>query len=221
MQRSTPHDPALRPGSAVEVDARGRIRTERLLIRPLDEGDRNAFIALVRSNADRLAGRIPLHEQGETDDAFFDRQLDTTRRTDADRTAMRRVAVLSDGSELTGSLVGCFNLNSITRGLAWEADAAWWVDHARAGRGLATEGVRALLQHAFDPLPAGLGLHSVHCGIEHGNAASRRVAERCGFRHQPGRQSYLKIGTSWVMHEFHLATPETPAGAEPLSRRPA
>jgi Tfp pilus assembly PilM family ATPase len=74
---------------------------------------------------------------------------------------------------------------------------------------LRTAGVRALLDHAFGDMPGGLGLHGVHCGIEPENAASVRVAQKCGFVHKPERKSHLKVGERWVMHEFYLATPGT------------
>ncbi len=179
------------------------IRTDRLDLRPLEPGDRAPYLALVAQNAENLSAWIPLHEPGETDDAFFDRQLRLCREGDKAGNAWRRVATLHDGT-----IVGCFHLNSVTRGLAWEADAAWWVGAEHAGQGLATEGVRAMVAFAFEPLPVGLGLHSVHCGIEPGNEASRRVAEKCGFALKPGRRSYLKVGPRWVQHEFYLVTPD-------------
>jgi RimJ/RimL family protein N-acetyltransferase len=197
------------PLAAVAVESGAALATPRLVLRPLRESDRGAFIDLVRSNAEALSGSLTLHEVGEDDDAFFDRQLEACRRGDADRSCCRRVGELAEGLGGTprGALAGCFHLNSIQRGLSWEADAAWWVDRSLAGRGLATEAVRALLAHAFEPMPGGLGLHGVHCGIEASNAASVRVAEKCGFTHRPGARSYLRVGERWVIHEFYLATP--------------
>lgn len=215
MSRSSSPATALSPSvlarSPVVVDADRVLRTERLILRPLIEADRGAYLGLIRSNIEHLERWLPVHEPGEPDDAYFDRQLAACARGDADRSCCRRVAELVSG----GGLVGCFHLNSITRGLGWEADAVWWVAREHGGRGLATEGLSALLAFAFDPLPSGLGLHSVHCGIAAdsagGNAASARVAEKCGFRLCPGRQSYLKVGQRWAMHDFYLATP--PRGA--------
>ncbi len=192
-----------RPAAPVGVRVPGPVRTDRLTLRRLDEHDRAVFLGLVKDNTAHLEGLFPLHEPGESDDAYFDRMLAAAAEGDARGTAWRRVGVLGDGS-----IVGCFHLNAITRGLAWEADASWWIARDHTGRGLATEGVRAMLDHAFEPLPAGLGLHAVHCGISPGNTASRRVAEKCGFRHVPERQSYLKVGPDWVMHDFFIAEPD-------------
>lgn len=193
----------LRPAAPVRVTVPEPVWTERLMLRRLEGRDRDAFLGLVKDNTAHLEGLFPLHEPGESDDAYFDRMLDAAAEGDARGNAWRRVALLGDGS-----IVGCFHLNAITRGLAWEADASWWIAREHTGRGLATEGVRAMLDHAFEPLPAGLGLHAVHCGISPGNAASRRVAEKCGFRCVPDRQSYLKVGPNWVMHDFFIAEPD-------------
>lgn len=204
------------PTAPVAVETSGVLRTPRLLLRPLTEHDRAAYLSLVDDNRAELDGRIPLCEPGESDDAFFGRQLEACRAGDADHGCCRRVAELAGeigecnaGAGRPGTLVGCFNLNAIQRGLAWEADAAWWIGARFTGLGLATEGVRALLGYAFEAMPAGLGLHGVHCGIEASNAASIRIAEKCGFEHRPGAQSYLKVGQRWVNHEFYMATPDS------------
>jgi len=177
------------------------VRTERLTLRPLLSIDRGPFLTLVRSSWEHLAEWVPLHENGESDDAYFDRQLRLCTDGDAKGSAWRRVGVLDDGR-----LVGMFNLNAISRGLSWEADAAWWLGVDHLGRGLATEGVRGMLRHALTPAPGGLGLFGVHCGIAPANESSRRVAERCGFVHQDGRHSYLKVGGHWAYHDFFLCS---------------
>ena len=53
------------------------------------------------------------------------------------------------------------------------------------GRGFATEALRAVLAWA----DAQLGGRSTACVIEPDNAASRRVAEKCGYR-EVGRTTY-------------------------------
>lgn len=198
--------PASAPSAALDRD--GAIQTPRLTLRRLREHDRHEFIALVRANITQLAPHIPMHRAGEDDDAFFDRMSLLAEEGDRRGLAWRRVATLRDGT-----LVGCFHLNSITRGLSWEGDAAWWIGREHAGQGLATEGLAAMLAHAFAPLPAGLGLNAIHCGIEASNDASRRVAIKAGFVHRPGRHSYLRIGSRWAIHEFYLADPESVARA--------
>lgn len=196
---------SLAASSPTRIDIPEMVRTARLTLRPLLSIDRGPFLELVRTSWEHLSPWVPLAESGESDDAFFDRQVRLCAQGDADGSAWRRVGVLDDGG-----LVGMFNLNAISRGLSWEADAAWWLGVDHLGRGLASEGVSAMLRHALTPAPGGLGLFGVHCGIAPLNEASRRVAERCGFVHQPGKHSYLKVGGRWAYHEFFLCS-EPPA----------
>lgn len=195
------------PARPVEVPAvHGAEMPVRL--RRLEQSDRAAYAAMLARSRETVSRWLPLNEPGETDDALFDRQLALAEDGDRTRGSWRRVGTLPDGM-----LCGVFCLNSISRGMSWEADAVWWIDAALRRRGLATAGVRAMLTHAFGDMPVGLGLHSVHCGIEQGNGTSVRVAERCGFVHKPEKRSHLKVGNRWAMHEFYLATPELFAAA--------
>ncbi|MFF5085238.1 GNAT family N-acetyltransferase [Actinoplanes sp. NPDC000266] len=60
------------------------------------------------------------------------------------------------------------------------AQIGYWMDPKARGRGLATAAVRALCGWGFGPL--GLGL--IEWRAEVGNVASRRVAEKAGFRYE-------------------------------------
>jgi len=58
------------------------------------------------------------------------------------------------------------------------AQVGYWMDPSARGHGVATAAVRALCEWAFDRL----GLSVIEWRAEVGNAASRRVAEKAGFR---------------------------------------
>lgn len=183
------------------------VETDRLVLRSLQPTDREAYLSLVESSREHLQQWIPLEEVGETSDAYFDRQVAYAADGDAKSGAWRRVGIMKDGPE-AGQIVGCFHLNAISRGLEWEADAAWWVGAQFTRQGLAMEGAKAMLQHAFDPLGIGLGLHAVHAGIEPENNASRSMALKLGFEHIQSKRSHIKVGDRWAMHEFYLITPD-------------
>lgn len=129
---------------------------------------------------------------------MFDRQLRMTHEGDAKGTAWRRAAFLDDGR-----FVGCFNLNAITRGLTFTADANWWVSADHAGRGLAGEGVAAMLDVALDDLPRGLGLHRVSALIAPDNAASLAVARRAGMTRTAEAPVPLELCGRLVAHDVH------------------
>ena len=63
------------------------------------------------------------------------------------------------------------------------AEIGFWAHPDARGQGLVGEAVRLALGHAFRPeAEGGLGRHRVQLGASWNNAASRRVAERAGFR---------------------------------------
>ena len=180
----------------VRVDPPGALRTARMLLRPLTAADEAAYIGAVQSSRRELHACMPVHKEGETDVQMFTRQLRVVGEEQAAGKCFRCVGVLEDGR-----IAGGFNLNAISRGLEWRADLAWWVATPLTGRGLATEGVTALLDHALADLPVGLGLHRVHAWITRENAASVRVAEKAGMVLDAGARSFLDTGSNWALHD--------------------
>lgn len=191
----------LAPSRAVEVVGPSGIVTPRMVLRPLREADRGAFLRAVGASRAHLERWVPLHNAEETDDEYFDRQWSLAETGDRQGGSWRRVGVLSDGR-----IVGGFNLNAIARGLQSSADANWWISSEFVRQGYGREGLDAMLRHAFADLPGGLGLHTVHAGIAPGNEASIRLAATMGFRHDPGVQSYLRIGDRWELHDIYAIT---------------
>jgi RimJ/RimL family protein N-acetyltransferase len=90
----------------------------------------------------------------------------------------------ADGSSLTwairvdGALVGMIGLE---RRPAASAELGYWLGPGARGRGLMARAVAAVVDHAFAPEPAGLGLDRLVWHAYVGNWPSRRVAERAGF----------------------------------------
>lgn len=191
------------PPEPVAVGAPGTLRTPRLLLRPLRESDRERYLETLRAARAALDRHSPLHRDGETDEQLFGRQLALTSESDAAGSGFRRVGVLEDGT-----IVGAFNLHGITRGLEFKADANWWVRTDLTGRGLASEGVGALVRHALADLPEGLGLHAVQAWITRDNAASIRIAEKLGFVRAGEERSHLLTGSNWMLHDLYVRRAE-------------
>ena len=84
----------------------------------------------------------------------------------------------------TGRIVGGMSLFPRDAGarvqlaLADRVELGYWLDAAATGRGLVTEGVRALLDAAARAFPA-MHLAEIHCHVE--NAPSNAVPKRLGF----------------------------------------
>lgn len=201
---------------ALEVPSR-LLTTGRFMLRPLVADDRAAYLDAVRISRRELERTHPLHEAGESDDEFFRRQLKLQAEGERTGRAFRRVGALGDGR-----IIGAFNVTAIARGLSFEGELAWWVRSDMAGRGLATEGVRAIAAYAFSDLPQGLGLQTLHAMIEPSNPASRRIAEKLGFTTMKGVTAKVRIGDEWRTHELFALTLESlqPAATR-LAREPA
>lgn len=171
------------------------IRTPRLTLRLPEERDCAEFIRAMRASADHLrpwSTRLP---EGGADEAYFAGILSRARQEWDAGTGVRLLAFLDDGT-----LAGTFNLNNIVRGVFQNADAGWAVMSACVGSGMATEGVKAMLGLAFRVEPPGLGLHRVQANIIPGNAASLRVARKCGFREEGLARRLLMIDGRWQDH---------------------
>ena len=61
-----------------------------------------------------------------------------------------------------------------------ECELGYWLGKPFWGRGIMPEAAREMLRRAFEDL----GMSKVWCGYYEGNAKSRRVQEKCGFRYQ-------------------------------------
>ncbi|MFA6045266.1 MAG: GNAT family N-acetyltransferase [Phycisphaerales bacterium] len=186
--------PMLVPPRPLHVDSPGVLRTLRLALRPLTSRDRKEFIRVLELDAAHLAP-LKFRRDGETAADLFERQLILTEEGERTGRAWRRAAFLADGR-----LVGCFNLGEITRGLCFTGLASWWVSPDLTGRGYATEGVRALVDHATTDLPFGIGLHTVRAHIQAGNTPSRSLAARIGMKRLPNTVQ-ISGPQGWEAHE--------------------
>src|SRR5215468_1677952 len=171
----------MHPAGPAEADATPEdarpITSARMVLRRLRAGDCVEFLRVMRLNREHLARFFPLARGCESDLAIFSRELRLAAI--GGRTGdWRRAAFAPDGR-----LVGCFNLNAITRGLVFRAETTFWINREFAGRGYAKEGLRAVVDHAFaDPAlprdrsapadrPPGLGLHRIDAFVDRANTA--------------------------------------------------
>lgn len=170
-----------------------------MLLRPWHEHDGEHVAAFVASSREHLRAWVPrVPEPGEID-GYVREQVERCEAGVRLGTALRLLGV----SPESGEILGMFNLNNITRGAFESTDAGWQVGARHVGLGLATEGVRALLDIAFDPPPKGLGLHRVQANVIPSNGASLRVCGKCGFRVEGVAKAMLRINGCWQDHVMH------------------
>ena len=99
--------------------------------------------------------------------------------------------------EAGGQLAGAINLTNVVMGALCSGYLGYYAFAGFEGRGLMTQGLGAVMRHAFKTL----GLHRVEANIQPGNAASIALARRCGFQLEGYSPKYLKIGGRWRDHE--------------------
>ena len=143
-----------------------------LQLRPIRLRDAKTLFALVEANRAWLRRWLPWldeHLRPEQTRTFIDRIRDLERRG----------ITFTCGLWWQGELVGMVGFNWIDR-TNRTGHVGYWIAEPHGGRGLVTRGVEALLRHGFTRL----GLHRVEIRAAVRNRASRRVAERLGFRHE-------------------------------------
>jgi ribosomal-protein-alanine N-acetyltransferase len=106
------------------------------------------------------------------------------------------------------ALIGACGLNDINAEHR-RGELGCWLLPDCWGRGVATECVGAMLEHAYGPM----GLHRVAAEVEVANHASRRLLDRLGLRLEGVRRDYERKHGSFIdlMIYARLATDPAPA----------
>lgn len=183
-------------------------RTARMLLRPCGPSDVEALERSLSLSREEWAPWVPEAEGDPTLREMVERHVTRVVEGAEAGTHLRLTGFLEDGR-----VAGYFSLNEIVRGAFWSAYAAWSVSADVMGRGLGTEGARALLDIAFTDAPDGLGLHRVQANIIPSNARSLRIAEKLGFRREGLAARYLKIAGKWQDHVMFATTREEYEGS--------
>lgn len=147
------------------------IETERLLMRPWNTDDAADLFRYASDS--RVAGPAhwPRHESEEMSREVIERFFLPN--------PMNFAMVL----KTSGRPVGCIGLvlpgeeNVAVR--ENEREVGYWIGYPFWGEGLTSEALRRMILFFRDTL----GLRSLVLTADSGNAASRRVAEKCGFRY--------------------------------------
>jgi ribosomal-protein-alanine N-acetyltransferase len=172
-----------------------RLIGPRVVLRPLEPADGDAWREVRRRNRTWLEPWEPLPEPGSPDllrdaSAFRARCASAARQRHLD-TAYPLGVFLHDGT-----LVGEINLSGIQRGPFQSAHVGYWIDEAYAGRGLVPEALVLVLRFALEEL----NLHRVEVAIVPRNRASRRVVEKLDLRDEGTARDYLQIRGQWEDH---------------------
>jgi len=150
------------------------LRTERLILRawrPDDAGDRAAYCGIVSDPDVVRYLYIEVLDDAGSDARLADRGTGLTAPGD-----WMNLAVEVAGSGEVAGDVGLGWLSAEDR----QAEIGYMFRTAHQGRGFATEAAAAMVDLAF----TGLGAHRVRGSLDARNAASARVLQRLGMRHE-------------------------------------
>jgi RimJ/RimL family protein N-acetyltransferase len=152
-----------------------QLETPRLILRPWQECDRAPFAAM---NADPIVMHFfaaPMTR--EQSDEAIDRYLASFDREGFSFFA----AYLRDTGDFIGT-IGLQTMRDVVPNLPQPAvEIGWRLTQSAQGKGLATEGARAVVDFAFN----NLGLNEVVAITAIPNQPSRRVMEKLGMTHRP------------------------------------
>ncbi len=162
------------------------LRTERLLLRPFEEGD---LAALIEIQSRQDVARWLYWEPRSADEVRESLDLKMTGHTlHAAGDTLSFAVVLRE----TGELVGDCNL-TWTSDVHRQGEIGYVFNPRHHGHGYATEAARRLLELGFQELR----LHRIIGRLESRNTASARVLERLGMR----REAEL-VENEWVKGEW-------------------
>ena len=124
------------------------------------------------------------------------------------RAEARAGRTLAWAMTLDGRLVGQVTAAGIVLGSLRGASIGYWIDARFAGRGLTPLAVAMACDYCFTTLR----LHRIEIVVRPENAASLRVVDKLGFRHEGSRPSFLHIDGQWRDHEVFALVEEELTG---------
>lgn len=180
-----------------------------LVLRPFRRWDQEEWMALRSRNRDWLQPWDATNPAPRTGLKSFLEMVRVLNRSGRDGTGLPWLICLRTTAAGEPVIAGQLSVSSIVRGSAQSASVGYWIDQAWAGRGIVPTAVALAVDHCF----WSLGLHRIEINIRPENAASRRVVEKLGFRHEGLRKDFLHIDGQWRDHDsYALTAPEVPEG---------
>lgn len=180
------------------------LHTPRLVVRTRTEQDAASLCAYYTRNKAHFEGTDPPRPEGFYTEAFWRKNIADTAHEYAMGTSLRTVFALNGAP---GHVVGAAALTQVQRGPFLAAYLGYSLDANLQGQGLMTEGLRALIQHAFSPM----GLHRIMANYLPENVRSAGVLARLGFEREGLAKNYLYVGGAWRDHVLTALVNPDPA----------
>jgi [ribosomal protein S5]-alanine N-acetyltransferase len=172
-----------------------RVEADRITLRLPQHVDWRAWTTLRDESADFLRPWEPIWSQDHLTRRAFTNRVYWAARAENQGTALPLLMFRRSD----GALLGAITLDNIRRGPAQAGTLGYWVGAAHARQGYMREAIEAVVHHAFQQLD----LSRVEAACLPGNAASRGVLEKTGFKYEGVAQSYLQINGRWRNHVLY------------------
>lgn len=171
-------------------------------LRLFEDGDLDELHHAIEDNREHLARWLPW--------AAFQTRADTAAFIARSRHQLTEALGTSMAVVDDGRIVGAVGFNTMSA-VHRHATLGYWLAADAQGRGLMTRAVRACVAHAFGPW----GLHRVEIRAATGNARSRAVAIRLGFREEGVLRAAEWVSDRWLDHVVYgrLVSDPTPPHA--------
>ena len=177
---------------------------KQIRLRPLRYRDVNKWKSLRRENKSWLiewdATPPPFEESYPA--TFF--QMVSQTKSDA-----RKKTNFSWAIEYKKELVGLVTAGNINFGSSRSCYVGYWIGKNHAGKGIVPVAVALVLDFVFRELK----LHRVEIAIRPENAASLRVVEKLGIKHEGLRRSYIHINGDWRDHQVFVVLEDEVSGS--------
>ena len=179
-----------------------RLKHGRVYLRPARQSDWRAWADLRSESRDFLVPWEPSWSSDALSRAAFRRRLRSHEAEWQRGTGYSFLLFRSDDD----ALVGGVTLSNVRRGVAQSASLGYWVGEPFARQGYMTEGLRAILDFAFDRL----ALHRIEAACLPGNRASQGLLLKSGFKEEGYSRQYLRINGRWQDHRLFAVLQDDP-----------
>ncbi len=176
--------------------------SERVILRPLEAGDYDAYKEVRDRCYEWLAPWEPTVDGVAMDttssfENFHHRVLAFERGSQFD-TSYGFGVFLHDGT-----FIGEVSLGTIVRGPFQSVLLGYWIDQKYAGRGYTPEAISVIIGYAF----SALGFRRIEVAIVPRNLASVRVVEKLGFTYEGESSEYIEVAGVREDHRRYSMTP--------------
>lgn len=179
------------------LSLRRKVRVEgaRITLRLPQQADWRAWTSLREESADFLRPWEPVWAQDHLSRRAFANRVYWAARAEKQGTALPLLMFRRSDD----ALLGAITLDNIRRGPAQAGTLGYWIGASHARQGYMRDAIEAVVHHAFQQLD----LSRVEAACLPGNAASRGVLEKTGFKYEGVAQSYLQINGRWRNHVLY------------------